>query len=76
MLPRSSFDPAAFSFQFAQFVRLTLVPAANALKITRFLVIPARLCVWPSYLCSGIPFHSSNWQTDVFHFQDRLYGTL
>ena len=46
--------------EFAQFVRLTLVPAANALKITRFLVIPARLCVWPSYLCSGIPFHSSN----------------
>ena len=56
-------------------MRLTLVPAANALKITRFLVIPARLCVWPSYLCSGIPFHSSNWQTEVFHFQDRSYAT-
>ena len=31
---------------------------------------------WPSYLCSGIPFHSSNWQTEVFYFEDRLYGTL
>ena len=25
---------------------------------------------------SGICFHSSNWQTDVFYFEDRSYGTL
>ena len=31
---------------------------------------------WPSYLCSGIPFHSSNWQTEVFCFEDRSYGTV
>ena len=49
---------------------------ANVLKITRFLVIRACLWVRSSYLCSGIPFHLSNWQTDLFHFEDRSYGTL
>ena len=41
--------------------------AANVLKITRF---------WPKYLCSGIPFHSCNWQMNVFYFEDRSYSTL
>ena len=48
----------------------------NVLKITWFLLIRARLCVWLRYLCSGIPFYSSNWQIDVFDFEDRLCGTL
>ena len=59
---------------FAQLEHVTLFPGAigcKRFKNTRFLLIRARLCVWPRNLCSGIPFHSSNWQTDVFYFEDR-----
>ena len=42
-----------------------------------FVLISLKLrAFWPSYLCFGIPFHSSNWQTDIFYFEDRSYGTL
>ena len=71
VLPRSSFGIRPlliFSLLSLRTSPYFLQPlAANVLKITRF---------WPSYLCSGILFHSSNWQTDVFYFEDCSYGTL
>ena len=45
-----------------------LTAQCTRFKNTRFLLIRTRLCVWPwpRYLWFGIPFDSSNWQTDVF----------
>ena len=71
VLPRSSFGIRPlliFSLLSLRTPSYFLQPlAANVSKLRAF---------WPSYLCSGIPFHSSNWQTEVFYFEDRSYGTL
>ena len=71
MLPRSSFGIrpllifSLLSLRTSPYFQQPL--AANVLKITRFLVELPR---------SDISFHSSNWQTEVFYFEDRSYGTL